>query len=68
MARDRFGIIPDDHFENEPTFPAKNVTPLSRYWLERIKEIQDQAIKRNAMATADNGTSNYRPGDVVGGY
>jgi len=68
MARDKFGIIPDDHFENEPTFPAKNVSPLSKYWIERIKEIQDQAIKRNAMkadaATADK----YRPGDVVCGY
>ena len=66
MARNRLGIIPDDHFENEPTYPAKNVSPLSKEWLARIREIQDQAIKRNAIA--DNGTSNYRPGDVVGGY
>jgi hypothetical protein len=44
MARDKFGIIPDDHFENEPTYPAKNVSPLSKYWVERIKEIQERKI------------------------
>jgi hypothetical protein len=124
MARNKLGPIPPDHFENEPTFPAKNVSPLSKYWIDRIEEIQErktvydpympihvinkqtrvlqavlntlkskislqaklnwievitsesmkelapeiEAIKSNAMATADNGTSNYRPGDVVTGY
>jgi hypothetical protein len=52
MARDLLGPIPDDHFENEPTYPPKNVSPLSKEWKNKIKEVQDK----------------YRPGDVVGGY
>jgi hypothetical protein len=52
MARDKFGPIPDSHFENEPTFPPKNVSPLSQAWLDKIE--------------ADN--EKYQPGDFVGGY
>jgi hypothetical protein len=58
MARDKLGPIPDDHFENEPTFPPKNVSPLSKYWIEKIvwwKRKQQDPDK-------------YQPGDVVGGY
>jgi hypothetical protein len=38
VARNKLGPIPDDHFENEPTYPAKNVSPLSKEWEERIKD------------------------------
>jgi len=53
LKKHKLGEIPDDHFENEPTFPAKNVTPLSKEiveWVEKLK--------------ADK----YQPGDIVGGY
>jgi hypothetical protein len=53
MARNKLGPIPDSHFENEPTYPAKNVSPLSEYWQKLIQ---------------DHGSDKYRPGDVVGGY
>ena len=36
VIRNKLGIIPDSHFENEPTYPAKNVSPLSKEWLEKI--------------------------------
>jgi hypothetical protein len=52
MITNKLGPIPDDHFENEPTFPAKNVTPLSKEMQEYIDGLKDR----------------YRPGDVVGGY
>ena len=55
MARNLLGPIPDDHFENEPTYPAKNVSPLSKEledWLEKLK----------------HGTDKYVAGDWVGGY
>jgi len=55
MARNKLGPIPDDHFENEPTYPAKNVSPLSKEWLEKIEKIKTERDK-------------YRPGDEVGGY
>jgi hypothetical protein len=55
MARNLLGPIPDDHFENEPTYPAKNVSPLSKEWLEWIEKVKAERDK-------------YRPGDVVGGY
>jgi len=55
IIRNKLGPIPDDHFENEPTFPAKNVTPLSKEWIEKIEKIKAEADK-------------YRPGDLVGGY
>jgi hypothetical protein len=38
MARNRLGPIPDSHFENEPTYPPKNVSPLSKDWEEKIKD------------------------------
>ena len=38
MARNTQGEIPDDHFENEPSGPAKNVSPLSKEWLEFIEK------------------------------
>ena len=53
MIKNKLGEIPDDHFENEPTFPAKNVTPLSKEIVEWIKKLK-----------ADK----YQPGDEVGGY
>ena len=49
----KLGPIPDSHFENEPDGPAKNTTPLSQEWIEKIK---------------DHCSDKYRPGDVVGGY
>ena len=56
VIRNKLGPIPDSHFENEPTYPAKNVSPLSKeslQWIERLK---------------NNGADKYKPGDVVGGY
>jgi hypothetical protein len=55
VIRDKLGPIPDDHFENEPTFPAKNVSPPSKEWLDEIEKIKAEADK-------------YRAGDLVGGY
>jgi phosphoenolpyruvate synthase/pyruvate phosphate dikinase len=55
LIKNKLGPIPDDHFENEPTFPAKNVSPLSKEWLDEIEKIKAERDK-------------YRPGDVVGGY
>jgi hypothetical protein len=55
MARNLLGPIPDDYFENDPIYPPKNVTPLSKEeleWIERLK---------------DTGSDKYRPGDVVSG-
>jgi hypothetical protein len=54
MARNIQGPIPDEHFENEPSFPAKNKTPLSKEWIEKIDKIKAERDK-------------YRPGDVVDG-
>lgn len=54
MARNTQGPIPDDHFENEPTYPAKNVSLPSKEWLEFIE-------KHKAERDKDE------PGDVVGG-
>jgi hypothetical protein len=53
MARNLFGAIPDDHFENEPTYPPKNVLPLSKELLEWVEKL-------------NHGTDKYRPGGVVG--
>jgi hypothetical protein len=55
MAGNKLGPIPDDHFENEPSGPAKNKSPLSQHWLDKIKKIKAERDK-------------YQPGDVVGGY
>jgi hypothetical protein len=38
MARNTQGEIPDSNFENEPTYPPKNVSPLSKSWEEKIKD------------------------------
>jgi hypothetical protein len=54
VIRNKLGPIPDDHFENEPTFPAKNVSPLSKEWLDWIEEIKTERDK-------------YLPDDVVTG-
>ena len=51
----KLGPIPDDHFENEPTFPAKNVSPLSEEMKEWIKGLKAERDK-------------YQPGDEVTGY
>jgi hypothetical protein len=55
MARNLLGEIPDDHFENEPTFPAKNVSPLSQALLDHIEAVR-----------ANTGTDKYKPNDFVG--
>ncbi len=52
VIRDKLGPMPDDHFENEPSGPPKNVSPLSKEWVEEIKEFLDK----------------YQSGDIVGGY
>ena len=52
IIRDKLGPIPDDHFENEPTFPPKNVSPLSKEWIEIIEAYNEK----------------YQPGDEVTGY
>ncbi len=52
VIRNKLGPIPDDHFENEPTFPTKNVSPLSAEMKELIDKFKDK----------------YQPGDIVGGY
>lgn len=57
MARNLLGPIPDDHFENEPTYPAKNVSPLSKALLDHIEVVR-----------AVRGTDKYKPGDYIGGY
>jgi hypothetical protein len=36
VIRNKLGPIPDDHFENEPSGPAKNVSPPSKEWQEKI--------------------------------
>ena len=55
VIRNKLGPIPDDHFENEPTFPAKNKTPLSKEWIEKIEKIKAERDK-------------YDPGDEVTGH
>ncbi|HYA30077.1 MAG TPA: hypothetical protein VEI95_14755 [Acidobacteriota bacterium] len=52
MARNKLGEIPDDHFENEPTYPPKNVSPLSKEMKELIEKLKDK----------------YSPGNEVTGY
>jgi hypothetical protein len=50
MARNLLGEIPDSHFENEPTYPAKNVSPLSEEmvkWIEKLKrEVQAARLEK----------------------
>jgi hypothetical protein len=63
MARNLLGEIPDSWFENEPTYPPKNVTPLSEEmleWIERLKYL--------VARLRDHGTDKYKPGDFIGGY
>jgi hypothetical protein len=45
--RNKLGVIPDSHFENEPTFPAKNVSPPSKEWLEWIEKAKAERDKSN---------------------
>ena len=40
MARNKLGPIPDSHFENEPTFPPKNVSPLSQALIDHIEAVK----------------------------
>src|ERR1035441_2681905 len=42
VIRNKLGPKPDSHFENEPTFPAKNVTPLSKEMKELIEKFKDK--------------------------
>ncbi len=46
MARSRLGPIPDEWFENEPTYPPKNVSPLSKEMLEWIERLKDNGIDK----------------------
>jgi hypothetical protein len=55
IIRNKLGIIPDSHFENEPTFPPKNVSPPSKEWLDYIEKLKAERDK-------------YNPDDEVGGY
>ena len=55
VIRDKLGPIPDSHFENEPTYPPKNVSPLSKEWLEFIEKHKAERDK-------------YQPGDEITGY
>jgi hypothetical protein len=58
IIRNKLGPIPDDHFENEPTYPPKNVSPLSKALLDHIE----------AVRAAMNRSDKYLPGDWIGGY
>lgn len=55
MARNTQGEIPDSHFENEPTYPAKNVSPLSQALLDHIEKVRSE----------NKVSDKYKPG---GGY
>jgi hypothetical protein len=55
MIHNKLGPIPWDHFENEPSGPAKNVSPQSKEmkeWIEKLKAERDK----------------YQMDDEVGGY
>ena len=56
MARNKLGPIPDDHFENEPTYPAKNVSLLSQALLDYIEAVRSE----------NEDSDKYQP--VVTGY
>ena len=58
MIRDKLGPIPWDHFENEPSGPPKNVSPLSKEWLDHIAAVKAELAERDK----------YQPDDEVGGY
>jgi hypothetical protein len=45
MIRDKLGPIPWDHFENEPCGPPKNVSPLSKEWLDHIEKLKAERDK-----------------------
>jgi len=47
MARSTQGIIPDDHFENDPSEDVKNKSPLSQAWLDRIAAIKKRRENKN---------------------
>ena len=38
LITNKLGPIPASHFENEPTYPPKNVSPLSKSWEQKIKD------------------------------
>jgi hypothetical protein len=50
--RNKFGFIPEDFFENEPSGPPKTPAQWREEWAEKTEPYRDK----------------YRPGDVVGGY
>jgi hypothetical protein len=50
--RNRFGFIPEDFFENEPSYPAKTPEQWREEWAEKTESYRDK----------------YDPGDLVGGY
>jgi hypothetical protein len=47
MIRNTQGPIPDDHFENEPSGPAKNVSPLSQALLDHIAALKKMTKPEN---------------------
>jgi hypothetical protein len=55
VIRNKLGPIPDSHFENEPTFPPMNVSPLSKEMKELIEKSKAERDK-------------YQPGDEITGY
>ena len=57
MSRSLLGPIPNDYHENDPIYPAKNVSPLSKELLDHIEAVRVR-----------HGTDKYSPGDYVGGY
>jgi hypothetical protein len=61
--RDRLGIIPDDHFENKPSGPAKNVSPMSQAMKDHIEKVK-AFLKRKEQDDTDK----YNPDDEVNGY
>jgi hypothetical protein len=47
MIRDKLGPIPWDHFENEPCGPPKNVSPLSKEWVDYIEKLKAELAERD---------------------
>jgi hypothetical protein len=58
MSKNKLGPIPDSHFENEPSGPAKNVSPLSQAWLDKIAAVK----KQNETGDGDGELGSLRGG------
>jgi len=55
MIRNKLGPIPWDHFENKPSGPPKNVSPMSDEMKKHIEKLKAERDK-------------YQPDDEVTGY